>query len=62
MPLSKGRRCYTCRHAKGKFAIVGVSADTYALTVRKDAVVKMNESDIGVSNDQITDLGTISLP
>lgn len=48
-------------NSKGEFAIVGVTADTYTLTVRKDAIVKMNESGIGVAEDQITDLGTISL-
>jgi hypothetical protein len=54
-------RYRTQTNNKGEFAIVGVSADTYTLTVRKDAIVKINESDIGVAEDQITDLGTISL-
>jgi hypothetical protein len=45
---------------KGEFAIVGVFADTYVLTVRRDGVVEVSEPDIDVTGDQITDLGPIA--
>jgi hypothetical protein len=55
-------RYSTQTNGKGEFAIVGVSADTYTLIVRKNAVVEINAPGIGVAGNQITDLGTISVP
>jgi len=54
-------RYRTQTNSKGEFAIVGVSADTYTLTVRKNAVVEMNAPGIAVADDQVTDLGTIAV-
>lgn len=54
-------RYSTHTNGKGEFAIVGVSADTYTLNVRKNADVEVNAPGIGVAGDQITDLGTISI-
>jgi hypothetical protein len=54
-------RYSTQTNGKGEFAIVGVSADTYTLIVRKNAIVEVNAPGIGVAGDQITDLGTISV-
>jgi hypothetical protein len=54
-------RYRTQTNNQGEFAIVGVFADTYTLTVRKDARVAMIEPGIGVTDDQITDVGTIAV-
>jgi hypothetical protein len=54
-------RYRTQTNSRGEFAIVGVTAASYTLTVRKDATVAVTESGIGVADDQITDLGTISI-
>jgi hypothetical protein len=46
----------------GRFALVGVLADTYTLTVRKDGTVRVNQPGIGVVGDNTVDLGTIIAP
>jgi hypothetical protein len=45
--------------AHGKFVLVGVLADTYTLTVRKDGTVRINQPGVGVVGDDTVDLGTI---
>jgi hypothetical protein len=54
-------RYRTQTNSKGEFAIVGVSADTYTLVVRKNAKVELNAPGIAVASDQITDLGAIPI-
>jgi hypothetical protein len=54
-------RYQTQTNGKGEFAIVGVSAETYTLVVRKNARVEMNAPGIAVAGDQVTDLGAIPI-
>jgi hypothetical protein len=54
-------RYRTQTNGKGEFSIVGVSADTYTLIVRKNAKIEMNAPGIAVASDQITDLGAIPI-
>ena len=43
----------------GKFVLIGVLADTYTLTVRKDGTVRISQPGVGVVGDDTVDLGTI---
>jgi Carboxypeptidase regulatory-like domain len=46
----------------GKFVLVGVLADTYTLTVRKDGTVRISQPGVGVVGDDTVDLGTSIAP
>jgi hypothetical protein len=48
--------------ARGKFVLVGVLADTYTLTIRKDGTVRISQPGVGVVGDDTVDLGTIIAP
>ncbi len=48
--------------SRGKFSLIGVLADTYTLTVRKDGTVRISQPGVGVSGDGTVDLGTIIAP
>jgi hypothetical protein len=54
---------YTARtDGRGKFVLVGVLADTYTLTIRKDGTVRVSQPGVGVLGDNTVDLGTITAP
>ncbi len=62
MLTAPGGRYTAHTDTHGKFVLVGVIADTYTLTVRKDGTVRINQPGVGVVGDDTVDLGTIVAP